>query len=65
MDSIVLTIASWLGSVNPNHQHEQLNESGWYYDDITVNDGAINGLIDAKLGDHQMAQTNLLLGAPY
>lgn len=155
MASVVLKITSWFGSVNPNHQHEQINESGWYYDDsavgwfinklkaaaatftgasvipgvtqtpqaalgsgaawnntqlsfgvpsmsytpqqptfmvpdfggmasrspipvsvtgqaeiknsldITVNDGAINGLIDAKLGDHQMAQTNLLLGTPY
>lgn len=36
MASAVLKITSWFGSVNPDNKHEQLNESGWYYDDSAV-----------------------------
>lgn len=36
MASAILKITSWFGGINPEHKHERLNESGWYYDDSAV-----------------------------
>ncbi|HBW0854202.1 TPA: chemotaxis protein [Klebsiella pneumoniae] len=51
----LLDAINWLNSINPENKHEQLNDSGWYYDDSAV--GWLVNRVKAAAGTFTGAST--------